>query len=211
MDLANIYFINGTAYAGKSTMVKLLAQKYDGIACEENYHDRLLHGLDSREFPCLAYTRNLKNWSDFVRRTPDEYEAWINGCNEECAVLELRILEEIMRQGKKVFVDTNIPVELLRKISDNDHVVIMLADPEISVRRFFDRPDRDKQFLYQLLQQEPDPERAMENFAQCLRRINSRTKYDAFLHSGFSVVIRDEQRTVEETLTIVENLFGLKG
>ena len=27
----------------------------------------------------------------------------------------------------------------------------MLADPDISVNRFFDRPDREKQFLYQLL------------------------------------------------------------
>ena len=41
----NVYFINGNAYAGKSTMVKLLAKKYDGIACEENYHDVLLESL----------------------------------------------------------------------------------------------------------------------------------------------------------------------
>ena len=40
MKFNNVYFINGTAYAGKSTMIKLLAGKYDGIACEENYHDR---------------------------------------------------------------------------------------------------------------------------------------------------------------------------
>lgn len=38
MKFSNIYFINGTAYAGKSTMVKMLAEKYNGIACEENYH-----------------------------------------------------------------------------------------------------------------------------------------------------------------------------
>ena len=31
----DIYYIIGTAYAGKSTMVKLLVEKYDGIACEE--------------------------------------------------------------------------------------------------------------------------------------------------------------------------------
>ena len=49
MRFENVYFINGTAYAGKSTMVKLLAQKYDGIACEENYHDRLLPGLDPQD------------------------------------------------------------------------------------------------------------------------------------------------------------------
>ena len=42
MSFENVYFINGTAYAGKPTMVTRLAWKYNGIACEENYHDRLL-------------------------------------------------------------------------------------------------------------------------------------------------------------------------
>ena len=42
MNFENVYFINGTAYAGKSTIVKALANKYDGIACEENYHDALI-------------------------------------------------------------------------------------------------------------------------------------------------------------------------
>lgn len=56
-------------------MVKRLAQKFDGIACEENYHEALLSGLDKDEFPCLTYTRDLQDWHDFIRRTPDEYEA----------------------------------------------------------------------------------------------------------------------------------------
>ena len=43
----NVYFINGTAYAGKSTMVKMLAEKYNGIVCEENYHDVKLQEFDS--------------------------------------------------------------------------------------------------------------------------------------------------------------------
>ena len=34
---------------------------------------------------------------------------------------------------EKIFVDTNIPVEILHKISDENHVLIMLADPNISV------------------------------------------------------------------------------
>ena len=60
MKFENVYFINGTAYAGKSTMVKLLAEKYDGIVCEENYQDRLLENLDAKEFPNLTYTRDLQ-------------------------------------------------------------------------------------------------------------------------------------------------------
>ena len=82
MNLNNIYFINGTAYAGKSTMVERLAEKYDGIACTENYHEQLMdESLDPKEFPGLCYTRDLQDWHDFVRRTPDEYEAWIDETN----------------------------------------------------------------------------------------------------------------------------------
>ena len=36
--LKNVYFITGTAYAGKSTTVKMLADRYDMISCGENYH-----------------------------------------------------------------------------------------------------------------------------------------------------------------------------
>ncbi len=207
--LNNVYFINGTAYAGKSTLVKGLAEQYDGIACEENYHDRLSAELDPAEFPGLTYTRDLKDWRDFIRRTPDEYAAWVAGNKGECTVLELRILEELAQTGKPIFVDTNIPVEVLRQIAQPNHVLILLADPEISVTRFFERPDREKQFLYRLLQQEPHPEQAMENFRQCLRRVNSPEVYEEFLHSGFPVLLREENRTPAQTLALAAELLGL--
>ena len=206
----NIYFINGTAYAGKSTMVKLLAEKYDGIVCEENYHDKFLPQLSKEEFPGLTYTRDLEDWHDFIRRTPAEYEAWVDGVAKECETLELRILEDLSAQEKLIFVDTNISVETLETITDHSHVLIMLADPQISVRRFFERPDREKQFLYQLIMEEPDPEYALNNFRQCLVRINSQERYDRFLHSGFHVMRRDEDRSIEQTLAIAEKAFGLK-
>ena len=206
----NIYFINGTAYAGKSTMVKLLAEKYDGIVCEENYHDKFLPQLSKEDFPGLTYTRDLEDWHDFIRRTPAEYEAWVDGVAKECETLELRILEDLSAQEKLIFVDTNISVETLETITDHSHVLIMLADPQISVRRFFERPDREKQFLYQLIMEEPDPEYALNNFRQCLARINSQERYDRFLHSGFHVMRRDEDRSIEQTLAIAEKAFGLK-
>ena len=211
MKFSNVYFINGTAYAGKSTMVKLLAEKYDGVLCEENYHDALAGELSSEEFPNLTYTRDLKNWSDFVRRTPEQYEEWIEGVTKECTILELRILEKLKETDKKIFVDTNIPVDVLHQISDMDHVVIMLADPEISVNRFFDRPDKEKQFLYQLLLKEENPQMAIENFRECLKRVNSKEIYDNFLNSGFHVILRDENRSIEETLRLVEQAFKLQG
>lgn len=210
MTYENVYFINGTAYAGKSTMVKLLAEKYHGIACEENYHNRLLPELDKADFPGLTYTRDLRDWHDFVRRTPDEYELWVDRTSKECERLELKILSEMGDSARYIFVDTNICVETLRKIAVPNHVIIMLAEPMVSVNRFFDRPDREKQFLYRLMMEEPDPEAALENFRQCLMRINSPENYEMFLNSGFHIITRDESRTVEETLSLVEKAFGLK-
>lgn len=206
----NVYFINGTAYAGKSTMVKKLAEKHAGIACEENYHDALLDGLDPAQFPGLTYTRDLQDWRHFIRRTPEEYSAWTDSTAKECEILELQILEKLAEEEKPIFVDTNICVETLKEIAAPNHVLIMLADPQISVNRFFDRPDKEKQFLYRLLMEEENPRRAMDNYRQGLAMINSQEKYDAFLNSGFPVLIRDENRTIEQTLTMAEEIFCLE-
>ena len=213
MDLGNVYFVIGTSYAGKSTIVKNLAKKHNGIALEENYHDEKLPELDSNEFPNLTYTRDLKDWHEFIRRTPDEYVSWINNVKKECEIVELQILEELLNkhevQGKKIFVDTNICIETLHRISDDKHVLVMLSDPEIGITRFFDRPDPEKQFLYQLMLEEPDPQAALDNYREILTRICSKESYDELENSGFKVIYRDENRTQEETVLLAEELLGI--
>ena len=213
MDLRNVYFVIGTSYAGKSTIVKNLAKKHNGLALEENYHDEKLPELDSRDFPNLTYTRDLQDWHVFIRRTPDEYVTWIKNVQKECEIVELQILEELLRKpeshDRKIFVDTNISIETLHKISDTDHVLVMLADPEIGIHRFFDRPDPEKQFLYQLMLEEPDPQAALDNYREILTRICSRESYEMLEKSGFNVMYRDENRTQEETVQLAEELLKI--
>lgn len=213
MNLDNVYFVIGTSYAGKSTIVKNLAKKHNGIALEENYHDAKLPELDSREFPNLTYTRDLEDWHEFIRRTPDEYVTWINNVKKECEIVELQILEELLQkpeeQGKKIFVDTNISIETLHKISDVNHVLVMLSDKDISIHRFFDRPDPEKQFLYQLMLEEPDPQAALDNYREILTRICSQEAYDELENCGFKKIYRDENRSQEETVILAEQLLGI--
>ncbi len=213
MDLSNVYFVIGTSYAGKSTIVKNLAKKHQGIALEENYHDAKLPELDSNEFPGLTYTRDLQDWHEFIRRTPDEYVTWLRNTAKECEIVELQILEELLEKpeakGKKIFVDTNICIETLHRISDTRHVLVMLADPEIGIHRFFDRPDPEKQFLYQLMLEEPDPQAALDNYREILTQVCSKESYDELLYSGFEVIFRDENRSQEETVLLAEKIFGI--
>lgn len=209
MQFDNACFIIGNAYAGKSTLARLLAERHGGILCGENWHDSYPEPLDAAEFPALLYTRDLKDWRAFIRRSPEEYEAWYDAVSRECEILELRMLPKLCAQGRPAFVDTNISVETLKTIAAPGHVLIMLADPDVSVRRFFERPDAEKQYLYRLILEEPDPEAAMENFRKCLSRINSRERYNRLLSAGFPVLLRDETRTAEETLALAERIFGL--
>ena len=205
----NVYFINGTAYAGKSTMVRLLAEKYDGICCGENYHDALKHLIDPVHQPNLSYFDTMSGWQEFVTRTPEAYDAWITGTGREAAELEIMKLIQLSATEKRIFVDTNIPVDLLRQISDYHHVAIMLSPQHMSVDRFFDRPDAEKQFLYQKLLECPDPDWAFANFRKCLEKINSLEHYEEFASSGFFTHLRTENSKIEDTLSVLENHFLL--
>lgn len=205
----NVYFFNGTAYAGKSTMVRLLAEKHDGICCGENYHDQLSHLIDPVHQPNLSYFQTMSSWQEFISRTPEAYDAWITGTSREAAELEILLLIQLSTQGKKIFVDTNIPVDILWQISDYRHVAILLSPQGMSVSRFFDRPDPEKQFIYRKLLEAPDPDAALENYRKCLERINSPEHYAEFAESGFFTHLRTEESTIEGTLELLERHFGL--
>ncbi|MFR8002270.1 MAG: hypothetical protein ACLU62_05045 [Hydrogeniiclostridium sp.] len=210
--LRNCYFINGTAYAGKSTMCRLLAERYGMVHCEENYNmDTILSVVTQEEQPNLNYFNTKKNWQEYVSRSPEEFESWINGNSREVAGFEIAELIRLSRE-KRVIVDTNIPCDILKRITDYKHVALLLSPQSMSVERFFDRPDPEKQFLLGEIQKCPDPEKTLENFLGGIARVNSRKYYDQFMESGFFTIVREdaEKDMREEILEVLARHFGLE-
>ena len=190
--LKNVYFITGTAYAGKSTMVKMLAERYGMICCGENYHMEASEIVATPEtHPDLCYTRNLTDWRDFVTRAPEEYERWMYAVGREAAEFEVAHLIAIS-QNQKVVADTNIPLEVLKEISDYHRVAVMLSPQSMSVERFFDRADPEKRFLLGVIDSCDDSEAVMANYRRGLARINSKEHYEAYANSGFFTVVRED-------------------
>lgn len=209
--LRNVYFITGTAYAGKSTTVKMLADRYDMVFCGENYHIGVSDEIADDELqPDLCYRRNLKDWKDFVTRSPEEYERWIYNSGREGAGFEIAELISLARDSK-VIADTSIPLDILKEISDYDHVAVMLSPQSMSVDRFFDRSDPDKQFILSVIDSCEDSEAVMENYRRGLALINSQTHYNEYAESGFFTVVREEngRDTREEVCDIIARHFGL--
>ena len=209
--LKNVYFITGTAYAGKSTMVKMLADRYDMTFCGENYHSLVSDIVAEPDLqPDICYLQNLADWRDFVTRPPEEYERWMFSVGREAAEFEVAELISISRENK-VIVDTNIPLDLLKEISDYNHVAVMLSPQSMSVERFFDRSDPDKLFLLNVIDNCDDPKAVMENYRRGLALINSQKHYDEFADSGFFTVVREDngKDTREEVCDILAKHFGL--
>ena len=210
--LKNVYFITGTAYAGKSTTVKMLAEKYDMVFCGENYHSAVSDIVATPDAqPDICYLKNLTDWRDFVRRSPEEYERWIFGTGREAAEFEIAELLSLSKSGKKIIVDTNIPVGVLKEISEYNRVAVMLSPQSMSVERFFDRDDPEKQFILSVIQSCEDPEAVMENYKRGLALINSKEHYDELANSGFYTVVRqdDVKDTREEVCDMIAAHFGL--
>ena len=132
---------------------------------------------------------------------------------KECEIIELQMIGELLEkpeaQGKKIFVDTNICIETLHRITDPRHVLVMMAPAEDGINRFFDRPDAEKQFLYQLMLEEPDPQAALDNYREMLTQLHSKESYDELLNAGFPVIWRDESRTFEQTMDLADAAFGI--
>ena len=197
--LKNVYFITGTAYAGKSTTVKMLSEKYDMIFCGENYHSAVSDVVANPENqPEISYLNNLTDFRDFVTRSPEEYARWIFATSKEAAEFEIAELLSISKD-KKVIVDTNIPIDILKEISDYNHVAVMISPLSMSVERFFDRNDPEKLFILNTIESCENPAEVMENYKKGLALINSQENYDLYAKSGFFTVVReDNQKDTKE-------------
>lgn len=152
----------------------------------------------------------MKDWKEFVQRSLEEYERWIYGCSKEIAGFEVAELIAIS-QDRNVIVDTNIPVDILKQISDYYHVAIMLSPQSMSVERFFDRNDPEKQFILKQIESCENSEAVMENYKRGLARINSREHYDDFANSGFYTVVRNSsgKDTQKEVCDLIAKHFML--
>ena len=209
--LKNVYFITGTAYAGKSTTVKMLAERYDMVFCGENYHSKVSDAVATPDAqPDICFLKTLTDWKEFVTRTPEEYERWIYSTSKEAAEFEVAELISIS-QDRKVIVDTNIPVGILKEISTYNHVAVMLSPLSMSVDRFFDRSDPEKQFLLNVIESCEDSKTVMENYRRGLELINGQKHYDEYANSGFFTVVRQDTQkdTREEICEIIARHFGL--
>lgn len=131
------------------------------------------------------------------------------GTSDEVAGFEMAELISLSKD-KKVIVDTNIPIDVLKEISDYNHVAVMLSPQSMSVERFFDRNDEEKQFILSVIKNCDNSDEVMANYKAGLELINSEKHYNEYAESGFFTLVRDnnEQDTRKEVCDKLAKHFG---
>ena len=96
-------------------------------------------------------------------------------------------------------------LEILKKITDYDHVILLFAPEEMTRKYYFDRADKDE--IYQFILSFPDGRELLKNVIEALN-YDSQKERENIINSGFKYIERTEQDTIENTLRIIEEHFG---
>jgi len=210
-----VYFINGTACAGKSSVCKLLAEKYNMYHCEENYKIADFIKLTTKEsHPHMNYFNTMSSWEEFVTRDKEDYVAWMDGVSLETAEFEImeliNLVNEKLDKDKKIIVDTNIPHHILKEISDRSRVAYMVSTPEIATNEWFHRMDEEKQFLLNVINNTNNPKENLQKYINTIAYANRDERIAGFINTGYYVVKRTTlDEDILDKLKLIEKHFGL--
>lgn len=204
-QLKNVYFLCGGAYGGKTTMAKLIEEKYGFFRYRQGDHYDEYEAVARPEYqPALCVDRS-RDWHGFFAQEPRKYYNWMQQELREEA--EFTIVDLIkLPKDQKVIVDAIIPIDILKKISDYEHVILLFAPDEMTRKHYFDRADKDE--VYQFILSFPDGKDLLKNVIEALN-LDNQKEHDYFVNSGFKYIERTESDTIEKTLGIIEKHFGL--
>lgn len=204
-QLKNVYFLSGGAYGGKTTMAKLIEEKYGFYRYRQGDHYEEYAAIARAEFqPALSLDRS-KDWHGFFSQEPRKYADWMY--RELLEEAEFAIMDLVkISQKQKVIADVIIPLEILKNITDYDHVVLLFAPDEMKRQHYFDRADKED--IYKFILSFDDGKALLNNVIEALNCDNQKER-DSMINSGFRYIERTEHDTIENTLRMIEKHFGL--
>ena len=211
-SLQNVFFLTGTALAGKTTMSKVLAEKHGLILFNDNWHEnhfKVFRSICTEEYqPVSAKKKETTDWEAFFGRSVEEFMAANAGRHENDEYLEFELIELIkLSQKGKVIADISAPIPLLTKISDYNRIACMLASPELVTCENYGKRDDHKEFLACILSlKEPEKKMAVQDE---LFRIGVEKTYRESREYNLFSIVRTRKSTIEGTLRMLEEHFML--
>ena len=203
--LRNVYFFCGTACGGKTTISKAYAEKHGLLWLDEDTLNKRMSEIAKPEYQ-PAWCSRPTDWEIYFNRPYKEYHQWLSDCGDE--MLPMELLELIrLSANRQVAVDIyNMPPKTALTLTDPNRIVFLVTTPERLVRDYYNRPGHRE--IYDCIMGLRDPEASLANTNRMLEYGNQ-LYLKALYESGLYYIMRDDDSTVEKTLAMVEQHFGL--
>ena len=217
-SLQNVYFLTGTALAGKTTMAKALAEKHGFLWYDENYTGEPFKKWETicdEKYQPLKAKRDSRHskqekydWDAHYNRPAEEIIAEGAGRSLNDEFVEFMMIELVkLSQNNKVVTNIFAPYDLLLEVSDYNRIACLLAAPHLVTTVNYGSRDDHKSYLKWITSLN-EPEKKIAKQDEIFRIGIERTFEEAKKHNLFSIV-RTEESTVEGTLNLLEEHFGL--
>ncbi len=210
-SLQNVYFLTGTALAGKTTLAAELARKHGLIPYYEDWNGesfRTFQSICDATYQPESTKHPQTDWEAYFSRTLEEFLADTTRIKKNNEYMEFAIIDLIkLSQGGRVITDLPIPIRLVTQIADDHRIVCMLASPELVTCANYGKRESHKAFLDCLMSLK-DPEKKIAVQDQ-LFRIEVEKIYQEAQQYHLFRIIRTEESTVANTLPLVEEHFRL--
>ena len=210
-SLKNVYFLIGTACGGKTTMARELSKKYRFIHFNDNWNEdifKVWQSIIDEKYQPNATKRKEIDWEEYFSRSVEEFLADKNDNHGSDEYLEFSIIELIkLSQNNKVVADIWFnDMQLVTELADYNRIACLLAPGELIIRDYYQREDH-KDFT-ECIASLKDPEKKFETQNELFRIGAKEVAANAAKYKLFSIM-RTEESTVEGTLKMLEEHFGL--
>ena len=135
----NVFFILGCPCAGKTTVAKILTQRYNMflLSGDERRFDYYKHADKAKHKYMTMDASSFWDWS------LDEMVDWERGVISEQTPMIIEELDKLSKERDIVLFEGMMDIKYLLSVADRNHIVYLTVDREICEKDFFGRGDHN--------------------------------------------------------------------
>lgn len=202
--LKNVYWIGGTACGGKTTASKTIAEKYNYFHYDADTMFNEYRKLANPEKQ-PALSKEFSGLVEYFDRPINEYVIYLEEINREA--FEMMVIDLIkLSVNQKVVVEGHYPPEMMFELAEKDRIAFLYAQDDIIRKDYFNRAD--KQSMLKSIREASQSEELVNHVLDVVIK-NAEYQVKSGKECNFKFIERNANSTIENTLKILEDHFGL--
>lgn len=205
MDNKIIYWIGGSACAGKSTLAKMVADKYkmDLYSCDEHFYEHLKN-ISAIKYPAMYKVSKMNaNEAFYLRDIEEQLRVYIQSFIEDFQFVINDIsnsnTSSIVIEGNQLFPSLVFPY-----LTKNQRAVWIIPTESFQKNYY-----KKREWVKDILESTEDPTVSFHNWMK-RDALFAKFIYQEAKNLKLQTLVVDGSKNIEENFNYIERTFGLK-